>query len=92
MKAKLPAAQHSAETPLARLRHGSVSKRDSQGQVLNKVLKRHCENRFATEKTVLARKREAMRKQKQHALKIRALKAKRKPENRCVAKGHAEKD
>ena len=46
VKAKLPAAQDQAETTLARLRHGCSSKRNSQGQVLNKVLKRHCENRF----------------------------------------------
>ena len=92
VKAKFPAAKHQAETAHARLRHGFPSKRNSQGRVLNKVLKRHCENRFATEKAVLERKREAMRKQKQNTLKIRALKAKRDAEKRCAAKEKAEQE
>ena len=39
VKAKWPAAKHQAETALARLR------RNSQGQIVNRVLKMHCENR-----------------------------------------------
>ena len=91
-KARLPAAAQQAETALARLRHGFRSKRSSQGQVVNRVLKRHCENRFRAEAAKLERKREAMRKQKHNALKIRALKAKAKAEKECVAKAKAEKD
>ena len=81
-----------AEIALTRFRKGFCSKRSSQGQVVNRVLKRHCENRFRKEAAELERKREAMRKQKHNALKIRALKAKRKAEKECVAKENAEKD